>query len=37
MASYGAVECLAVGEAAEVKALTPSILVEVCGQVVVSK
>jgi nucleoside recognition membrane protein YjiH len=28
---------LAIGEAAEVKALTPSVLVEICGQVVISK
>lgn len=36
VASYGAVESLTVGEAAEVEALTPSVLVEVRGQVVIS-
>lgn len=36
MSSDGAVECLAVGEAAEVEALAPSVLVEVGCEVVVS-
>ena len=35
VSSDGAIECLAVGKAAEMKTLRPSVLVEVCGKVVV--
>lgn len=37
VAGYGAVEGLAVGKPAEVKALTPPVLVEIRGEVVVSR